>query len=283
MGKTVSEIHIRDTRANQPAASSSNNGFIYCVTDESNILERSNGSSWQSYSPSAASGFISDTAYDATSWNAVTTIAPSKNAVRDKIETITGGETAALVSDTAYDATSWNGVTTIAPSKNAVRDKIEALNAAFISDTAYASSWNGVVDVAPSKNAVYDRVETISVLSITMIIDGGGAAITTGIKGDLEIPFACTINRVTMLADQNGDIVVDIWKDTYANFPPTDADSITASATPSILQSPDTNKSQDSTLTGWTTSIAAGDILRFNVDSNTFVQRLTLSLKVTKT
>lgn len=34
---------------------------------------------------------------------------------------------AALVSDTAYDATSWNGVTTIAPSKNAVRDQVELL------------------------------------------------------------------------------------------------------------------------------------------------------------
>lgn len=32
-----------------------------------------------------------------------------------------------LVSDTAYDATTWNGVTTIAPSKNAVRDKIESM------------------------------------------------------------------------------------------------------------------------------------------------------------
>lgn len=32
------------------------------------------------------------------------------------------------VSDTAYDATTWNGVTTIAPSKNAVRDKFEALD-----------------------------------------------------------------------------------------------------------------------------------------------------------
>lgn len=36
---------------------------------------------------------------------------------------------AASISDTAYDATSWNGVTTIAPSKNAVRDKIESLGA----------------------------------------------------------------------------------------------------------------------------------------------------------
>jgi hypothetical protein len=32
-----------------------------------------------------------------------------------------------LIDDTAYDATTWNGDTTHAPSKNAVRDKIEAL------------------------------------------------------------------------------------------------------------------------------------------------------------
>lgn len=37
------------------------------------------------------------------------------------------GGTLALVSDTAYDESTWNGVTTIAPSKNAVRDKIESL------------------------------------------------------------------------------------------------------------------------------------------------------------
>jgi len=42
----------------------------------------------------------------------------------------------------------------------------------------------------------------LPVASITFIIDGGGSAITTGIKGALEIPFACTINRVTLLADQ---------------------------------------------------------------------------------
>lgn len=66
-----------------------------------------------------------DTAYNATTWNA-NLGTPSKNSVRDKIETLTGGETAALVSDTAY-ASSWNGVTTIAPSKNAVYDKIETI------------------------------------------------------------------------------------------------------------------------------------------------------------
>jgi len=40
------------------------------------------------------------------------------------------GAAAAVVSDTAYDATTWNGVTGIAPSKNAVRDKFETLGSA---------------------------------------------------------------------------------------------------------------------------------------------------------
>lgn len=116
-------------------------------------------------------------------------------------------------------------------------------------------------------------------LSITFIIDGGVAAITTGEKGHLEIPFACTIDRVTTLADQSGSIVVDIWKDTYANFPPDNDDSITASAPPTLSGA---QKAQDSTLTGWTTSIAAGDILAFNVDSITDCQRVMISLKVTR-
>jgi len=119
----------------------------------------------------------------------------------------------------------------------------------------------------------------IKTLTITFIIDGGGSAITTGQKGHLEIPFACTITRVTMLADQSGSIVVDIWKDTYANFPPTDADSITAAAPPTITTA---QKSQDSTLTGWTKAITAGDILAFNVDSCTTITRVTISLKVEK-
>lgn len=116
--------------------------------------------------------------------------------------------------------------------------------------------------------------------SLTFVIDGGGSAITTGQKGHLEIPFACTITQVTMLADKSGSIVVDIWKDTYANFPPTDADSITASAPPTISAA---QKSQDSTLTGWTKSISSGDILAFNVDSCTTITRVTISLKVEKT
>ncbi len=118
-----------------------------------------------------------------------------------------------------------------------------------------------------------------TVSSIAFIIDGGGSAITIGEKGHLEIPFTCTIQQVTLLADQAGSIVVDIWKDTYANFPPTVADSICASAKPTISAA---QKSQDSTLTGWTKTISAGDILAFNVDSVATVTRVVVNLRVLK-
>jgi hypothetical protein len=118
---------------------------------------------------------------------------------------------------------------------------------------------------------------------IGFTIDGAGVAITTGVKGFIRIPYACTITAVTLLSTDAsataGSIVIDIWKDTYANYPPTVADTITASAKPTLSAA---NKSLDSTITGWTTSVSAGDVLGFKVDSASTVTRVTLLLTVTK-
>lgn len=127
--------------------------------------------------------------------------------------------------------------------------------------------------------SVKARLENNENVAITFIIDGGGSEIATGEHGHLEIPFKCEIQRATLLADQSGSIIIDIWKDTYANFPPDNADSITSSAPPTITTAV---KSQDATLTGWTKEIAAGDILAFNVDSVTTIERVTLTLFVKK-
>jgi hypothetical protein len=117
--------------------------------------------------------------------------------------------------------------------------------------------------------------------AVGLIIDGGGSVITTGVKGFVEVPFAGTITAVTVLSTDaavtSGSIVIDIWKDTYANYPPTVADTITASAKPTLSSA---TKSRDTTLTGWTTAITAGDILGFKVDSVTAVTKVLLSLTV---
>jgi len=83
---------------------------------------------------------------------------------------------------------------------------------------------------------------------------------------DLPVPYACRITQATTYIDKSGSIIFDIWKDTHANFPPTIADTISASAKPTISAA---LKGRDSTLTGWTLKIAAGDVLLFSIDSVT--------------
>lgn len=107
--------------------------------------------------------------------------------------------------------------------------------------------------------------------------DNAGVVFSTGIAGDIHIPFACTITGVFLYVDQTGSIVLDLWKDTHANFPPNNSDSITASAQPTISSA---TKYSDTTLTGWNTAIAAGDIIRVNIDSVSTVTRFLLSIRV---
>lgn len=95
---------------------------------------------------------------------------------------------------------------------------------------------------------------------------------------DFRFPWAGTIVKWTLLGDASGSIVIDLWKDTYANAPPTVADTITASAKPTLSAAA---KNESSTLTGWTTSFAAGDVVRGNVDSTSGLTRATLILEVT--
>jgi hypothetical protein len=118
--------------------------------------------------------------------------------------------------------------------------------------------------------------EVIVRRQITVVIDGGGTTITTGYKAWVSMPHAGTIKKARLLADQTGSIVIDIWKDTYANYPPTIADTITASAKPTLSSA---TKSEDSTLTGWTVNFNAGDIFGFNVDSVSTVEKVALTLE----
>jgi hypothetical protein len=115
---------------------------------------------------------------------------------------------------------------------------------------------------------------------VNFIIDGGGSVITTGEKGHVELPFAMAITGWTILADQAGSIVVDVWKDTYANYPPTNADSIAGTEKPTLSSA---QNNQDLSLTTWTTTVAAGDILAFEVESATTVTRVTVALRGRKT
>ena len=114
--------------------------------------------------------------------------------------------------------------------------------------------------------------------TIGATIDGSGGTITVGQKGYIQIPYACTINSWRIIANASGSIVIDIWK-TAAPTIPTVANTITGSALPTLSSQ---QTAASSTLTGWTTSVAANDIIGFNVNSATKVSWVILQLLVTK-
>lgn len=117
--------------------------------------------------------------------------------------------------------------------------------------------------------------------TIGIVLDGASAVITPGVKGYFEVGAACTITGVTLLSTDPaatvGSIVIDIWKAAFVSYPPTAGSTITASARPSLVSA---NKSRDTTLTGWIKTIAAGDILAFNVVSASLVTKVSLTLTV---
>jgi len=137
-------------------------------------------------------------------------------------------------------------------------------------------NWGG--DVNENWQTIEEALNGLTNQSINFLIDGGGSEISTGTKGYVRVPFNCTITGVTLLSDVTGSIVIDIHKSTYNNFPSNS--SICASALPALSSA---RKSENTTLTGWTTSITAGDVLQFDVDSISSITKCTLALAVTRT
>lgn len=124
-----------------------------------------------------------------------------------------------------------------------------------------------------------------SMIQASLGAGDGTTVITAGAKADIVIPFDCTIDQVTLLSDVSGSVVVDIYKTTYSSYDagsthPVSSDKITSSTPPTISSA---TKSQDSTLTGWTTSLSQGDVIRLQVTgSPASITRVTVAIRVVK-
>ena len=146
-------------------------------------------------------------------------------------------------------------------------------------ETDLGTNWTRTQEIESDLSGNWSAIQAIDDIAIVYVIDGGGSAISTGVAGFLEIPFACNVTGWTIVADQSGSIVVDVWSDTYANFPPTVADTIAGSEKPTLSTA---QKNQDLSLTTWSEDIDAGNLLAFNVDSASTVTRVTLTIRATR-
>ena len=109
---------------------------------------------------------------------------------------------------------------------------------------------------------------TAPLQAITATFDGGGAVLTAKTVY-VPVPYACTITGWRIVADVAGSAVVDVWKDTYANYPPVVGDSIAGSEKPTLSS---VIKNEDTTLSTWTDlTVDVGDYLAFALESGATV------------
>ena len=328
MASRLQDVILRGLAADKPLATDVAPGTLYYSSD-TQVTERSDGTTWESYSDAGSAVGAGDVVGPASSVdNSVVTFSGTTGKLVDAGPDGTISGSLAIGSDPALtgalrltnnQAITWRNGTDDLSLLKAVAETLyvgqPGVSNVFINGYAVVLDSNAFIGIQapirlypatvpglPAAGDAYiwvqDNVsgktqllvqfatgspivlatqDAVRTSSIEMVIDGGTSAITTGLKGFLEVPFAATIKAVTLLANETGSIVIDIWKDTYAAFPPVVADSITSAAKPTITTA---IKSQDTTLTGWTTSIIAGDVLGFNVDSVTSIKKITLSLKV---
>lgn len=90
------------------------------------------------------------------------------------------------------------------------------------------------------------------------------ASVVTGTVSYVRVPYSGTITSWHVVANTAITCTLDVWK---ANGTvPTNANTITASAKPSLSSSA---TAASSTLTGWTTSVSAGDVFGFELEALT--------------
>lgn len=195
----------------------------------------------------------------------------------------------------------WNG-TTWAIAQLSRGDIPDFWNAPFrpnIPDFAHAASHqhggnDEIATATPAANAIPKALangkldsgwisDNLRTVSVGITVGDGVNVITTGVKGAIWVPVSGTITEWTILSTDagtptTGSIEFDILKSTYANYP--NMSSIVGTGTkPNISNSVKGN----GTPTGWTTTtINAGDCLRFDVTSVSGLKRVTLVLKVVK-
>jgi hypothetical protein len=109
---------------------------------------------------------------------------------------------------------------------------------------------------------------------ITMLVNGFGYSILTGIQGDMVLPTRCKIDKWTLFANPTGSVTSQLQLGNYTNYPPTTI--MHAGATGPFINLG--IKNNDST-NGWGSPTgAAYDLIRYSINSVTGIQSLCLQL-----
>lgn len=194
----------------------------------------------------------------------------------------TGGS----VDDTAF-ASSWNGVTTTAPSKNAVYDWGHTFDTDDDGLVNKLDMSDGIVKVTSNvtglATAGTDYLSTQAKRSIGFTVSNGGNVISTGkVAGYFTCPYAGTITGYNIAADVNGGtITITTWKVATGTAAPTVSNIISTSGV-SLTTNTAVHSSTTSDFT--TTTVTANDIFAFAITTQSgTAKEISFGLEITPT
>lgn len=213
----------------------------------------------------ATTGLAARNATDA--WVTRTITAPAAGITVSNGDGVSGNPTLALANDlSAVEGLASNGI--------AVRTGTDTWAARNIAVNTNHLSVTNADGVSGNPTVAMNANQTFGSFGITF----DNAAVNTARY--ISIPYNCTISEWTMIGNTSGNVAVNIWKTTYALAPPVAANSIVANNTMPRLVSEAKNTSTNTS--GWTLTVAAGDVVAFNLDSSSGVNSATLVVKVIK-
>lgn len=124
----------------------------------------------------------------------------------------------------------------------------------------------------------FPAIPTVSALRGATWVNGAGAVTTPAVDVPVLIPFTGTIREVVILTRGGpGACEIDVWKKAVTSYPPTVADSITATNYPVIAAG---NSFRDTTLSGWTTAVTLDDVLMFHLRSSSTFTEVSIQLRI---
>lgn len=140
--------------------------------------------------------------------------------------------------------------------------------------------WHGVQGPSAIAAAFVDRSfhSPYSGIGLRLTASNGGD-IRSGFKGYKTVPFDGIIVGYSLIADRAGSIVFDIYRSTYAAFPPQQKDTLISLAAfrPSLVNE---QLKLDQVLFGWQTVLTRGEMLGIDVLSASGISSVTLTLLI---
>jgi hypothetical protein len=156
-----------------------------------------------------------------------------------------------------------------------------ALAASDLTTTAIATAkWDGTDWELQNPQTTSSSGPTTNqnIRNVQVGFDGGGVALSGTLTRCSTVSYAGTITEATIIADLSGSATIDVRTVAYSSYTgPSSASTITASATPALSSA---IKYQDTTLSGWTTSLAANTVVCFVLTSPSTVTWLSASIRV---